>query len=124
MSDEAWIAVAIVALLVAVVTLYGAVRLARKLLATKRALGQLGASGKIAFYGALLYTIFPIDLLPDPMYLDDMAVLGGALFYLTKLLRARRGGAGLPRIPGSRVPGGKASGGGVPADDLHGHRPG
>jgi uncharacterized membrane protein YkvA (DUF1232 family) len=35
----------------------------------------------------MAYTVFPIDLLPDPIYLDDMAVLGTALFYLTKLAK-------------------------------------
>ena len=101
MSREAWIAVAVVVGVIALLTLYGAVKLVRKLLVTKRRLGPLGTGGKVAFYGSLLYTIFPIDLLPDPIYLDDMVVLGGALMYLTKLLRARSGSLGLPAA-GSR----------------------
>jgi hypothetical protein len=100
MSREAWVAVAVVVGVVALLTLYGAIMLARKVFATRRRLGPLGMGGKVAFYGSLLYTIFPIDVLPDPIYLDDMAVLGGALLYLTKLLHAR---AGLPGIPHSRV---------------------
>ncbi|MFC7761569.1 DUF1232 domain-containing protein [Catellatospora bangladeshensis] len=52
--------------------------------------------GKIAFWGALIYTIFPVDLLPDPIYLDDMGVLAVALTYLTNLIRKRRGGSLLP----------------------------
>jgi len=97
MSREAWIAVAVVVGVIALLTLYGAVRLARKVLATRRRLGPLGTGGKVAFYGSLLYTIFPIDVLPDPIYLDDMAVLGAALLYLTRLLRARGGFPGVPR---------------------------
>jgi len=100
MSREAWIAVAVVVGVVALLTLYGAVRLARKVLATRRQLGPLTTGGKVAFYGSLLYTIFPIDLLPDPVYLDDMAVLGAALLYLTKLLHAR---GRLPGMPHARV---------------------
>lgn len=95
MSREAWITIAVVGGVIALLTLYGALRLAGKLVRTKRRLGELGGGGKVAFYAALIYTIFPIDILPDPIYLDDMAVLGGALFYLTRLLRARAAAKGV-----------------------------
>jgi 4-amino-4-deoxy-L-arabinose transferase-like glycosyltransferase len=98
MSREAWIGVAVAVGIVALLTLYGAIKIGGRLFATKRMLGELGTGGKVAFYGALFYTFFPIDILPDPIYLDDMAVLGGALVYLTKLLRSRRGQrAAVPR---------------------------
>jgi hypothetical protein len=97
MSREAWIVVAVAAVLIGCASLYGAVRLARRLFALRGLLGELGAGGKVAFYGALLYAVFPIDILPDPIYLDDMAVLGAALAYLTKLAHSR----GLLRLPGS-----------------------
>jgi hypothetical protein len=100
MSRDTWIVVALVVGVVAVLTLYGAIRLGRKLFATRRVLGDLGTGGKVAFYGSLLYTFFPIDILPDPIYLDDMVVLGGALVYLTKLARKR----GLLRVPGRGTP--------------------
>ncbi|WP_051368018.1 YkvA family protein [Hamadaea tsunoensis] len=90
MSRQAWIVLGVIAALVAVVTLIGAIRLIVRLVGVKRALGAAGTGGKVAFWGALAYTIFPIDILPDPIYLDDMAVLGGALFYLTKLLRSQK----------------------------------
>lgn len=89
MSREAWIAIGVVAAIVALVTIFGAIRLVIKLLGARKMLGELGTGGKWAFYGALLYTIFPIDILPDPIYLDDMAVLGGALFYLGKLIKKK-----------------------------------
>jgi hypothetical protein len=95
MSREFWIGLAVVVGLVGLLTLYGAFRIGKKLFVTKRMLGELGAGGKFAFYGALLYAIFPIDILPDPIYLDDMAVLGGALFYLNRLLRSRGGLKGM-----------------------------
>ncbi|NUT32119.1 MAG: DUF1232 domain-containing protein, partial [Hamadaea sp.] len=79
MSRETWIIIGVVVAVVGLITLYGAIRLGVRLVATKRALGDLGAGGKIAFWGALAYTILPIDLLPDPIYLDDMGVLGLAL---------------------------------------------
>ncbi|MBO4208162.1 hypothetical protein GSF22_19435 [Micromonospora echinofusca] len=76
--------------MLAVTTLVGAVVLAVRVLRTRRLLGELGMGGRVAFYGALIYTVFPVDLLPDPIYLDDMGVLAGALIYLTRLAGQRR----------------------------------
>jgi hypothetical protein len=90
MSREAWIAVIVLVGLIAIATLIGAVMLVIKVLRARKMLGELGMGGKVAFYGALIYTIFPVDLLPDPMYLDDMGVLAGALIYLTRLAQKRR----------------------------------
>jgi uncharacterized membrane protein YkvA (DUF1232 family) len=87
MSRDTWIFIGVVVVIVGAITLFFALRLMYKLVVTKRALNRLGAGGKFAFWGALAYLIFPIDLLPDPIYLDDMAVVGGALFFLTRLLR-------------------------------------
>ncbi|MEU1842350.1 YkvA family protein [Micromonospora sediminicola] len=89
MSREAWVLVALAAV-VAAATLVGAVLLAVRVVRTRRMLGALGAGGKVAFYGALIYTILPVDLLPDPIYLDDMGVLAGALFYLGRLAAKHR----------------------------------
>jgi hypothetical protein len=90
MSREAWIAVAVLAGDLAVATLVGAVLLAIRLVRTRKRLTDLGAGGKVAFYGALIYTVLPVDLLPDPIYLDDMGVLAGALVYLTRLVHKHR----------------------------------
>jgi Protein of unknown function (DUF1232) len=100
MSREAWIAIGVIVAIVGIVTLIGAIRLIFKLVATKRILGELGTGGKFAFWGAIIYTILPIDLLPDPIYLDDMAVLGGALAFLTHLIRKRGGLRGV--LPAGR----------------------
>jgi uncharacterized protein DUF1232 len=100
-SREAWIAIAVVVVIIGAVTLYGAVKLAKRLFVTKRMLTELGGtSGKVAFWGALIYTVLPIDLLPDPIYLDDMGVLAMALFYLTSQVRKRR--AAMPHLPHDR----------------------
>jgi uncharacterized membrane protein YkvA (DUF1232 family) len=88
-SRDSWIVVGVIVAVIAVVTFIWALRLLLKLVALRRTLGTLGASGKVAFWGAVAYAIFPIDLLPDPIYLDDMAVLGGALFFLTRLARRK-----------------------------------
>ena len=97
MSREEWIAVGVAVAIIGIVTLYGAIRLLIKVFRMRRSLGDLTPGGKFAFYGSLLYTFFPVDLLPDPIYLDDMAVLGTALVYLTRLLRKRGGSLPLPR---------------------------
>ena len=102
MSREAWIILAVVVGVVGIVTLVFAIRLAVKLVAMRRMLGELGASGKFVFWGALAYTIFPIDLLPDPIYLDDIGVLGAALLFLTRQLHKR--GAFDRVAPRSRQP--------------------
>ncbi|MGS2615546.1 hypothetical protein ACVCAH_13640 [Micromonospora sp. LZ34] len=101
MSREAWLIVAVVGVLV-VAMLAGAVWLAVRVVRARRLLGDLGGGGKVAFYGALIYAIFPVDLLPDPIYLDDMGVLAGALIYLTRLAAKRRAAARpLPGQPGT-----------------------
>jgi len=84
-----WVAAAVV--VIGVVTLIAVIWYAKRLIITRRALGELGFDGKIAFYGALAYTILPVDLLPDPIFLDDLAVLAAGLAYLTKLLREQQG---------------------------------
>ena len=97
MSREEWIAVGVAVVILGIITLYGAIRLLIKVFRMRRSLGDLTTGGKIAFYGSLIYTFFPVDLLPDPIYLDDMAVLGTALVYLTRLVRKRGGHVSLPR---------------------------
>ncbi|WP_406038496.1 YkvA family protein [Micromonospora sp. NBC_00898] len=97
MSRETWILV-VLAAVVALATLVGAVLLAVRVVRTRRLLGALGVGGKVAFYGALIYTILPVDVLPDPIYLDDMGVLAGALIYLGRQVRKHR--AAQRRLPG------------------------
>ena len=43
--------------------------------------------GKIAFWSAVVYGVSPLDLLPDPIYLDDIGILLGAITYLGHLAR-------------------------------------
>lgn len=90
MSREAWIVFGVVGGILAVATLVGAVILGVKVWRTRALLGELGAGGKVAFYGALVYTFLPVDILPDPIYLDDMGILAGALIYLTRQVQKNR----------------------------------
>ncbi|MFC0004945.1 DUF1232 domain-containing protein [Micromonospora siamensis] len=92
--DRTWLLV--IAGVVLAAALVGAVLLAVRVVRTRRMLGALGVGGKVAFYGALIYTISPVDLLPDPIYLDDLGVLAGALIFLTRLVHRRRAEGRLP----------------------------
>jgi uncharacterized membrane protein YkvA (DUF1232 family) len=86
-SRGAWIVLGLIAAVVVILTLVVAVRLVMRMVRVKRVLAASGASGKWVFWGAIAYWIFPIDLLPDPIYLDDIGVLAGALIFLTRLAK-------------------------------------
>jgi hypothetical protein len=101
MSREQWVLVGLAGL-VALATLVGAVLLGIRLVRTRKMLGTMGVGGKVAFWGALVYTIFPVDVLPDPIYLDDIGVLAAALIYLGGLVRKHR--ATQRHLPDQPVP--------------------
>ncbi|GAB7052823.1 DUF1232 domain-containing protein [Catenuloplanes indicus] len=86
MSVEGRLLVAGIALLM-LAMLAGAIVLGFRVWKMRRMLTELGAGGKFAFWGAIVYTISPVDLLPDPILLDDLGVLAGSLLYLTHLVR-------------------------------------
>ncbi|MFF9899428.1 YkvA family protein [Streptomyces longispororuber] len=96
MSDQNWpVALIVVVALVLVVAAGVALVLFLRLLRARRLLRDAGipVENKLAFWGALIYVISPVDLLPDPVYLDDIGVLLLALRSLhTAALRAGRSG--------------------------------
>lgn len=85
--------VLIAAVLLALLAL--AVLLLVKLVSRYRLLQRTGGStsSRVVFWTALVYVVCPIDLLPDPVYLEDVGVLLAALHHLGKEVR-RRGAAG------------------------------
>ncbi|WP_432250721.1 YkvA family protein [Streptomyces sanyensis] len=58
------------------------VRLVRVYRSAKELPVSLGP--KAAFWGAIAYFFMPLDLLPDPIYLDDVGLLMAALSLLGK----------------------------------------
>lgn len=78
------IAVVVVAALLLAVAVALLVRLVRARAALRRA--GLSTGPRWVFWGAILYLVLPTDLLPDPVYLDDIGVLLLAL----RSLRAAR----------------------------------
>jgi uncharacterized membrane protein YkvA (DUF1232 family) len=98
---ETWQVVLIaVGAVFAAATLAAAAVLLVRLVRTYRLLRSEDVPGgtKAAFWGALVYTVFPVDLLPDPVYLDDVGLLLLALHHLSGAVR-RHG-----RDPGETEP--------------------
>ncbi|MFC6066918.1 YkvA family protein [Streptomyces ochraceiscleroticus] len=96
MSTEAWIVVVVAGVLV-LATVVLAVRLLVRLVRARGLLRDAGVpvQNKAVFWGAVLYLVSPVDLLPDPVYLDDIGILLLALRSLHTAaasagLRARR----------------------------------
>ena len=85
----------IIAAVVAAGLAAGAVVLLVRLVRTRRTLLRAGlpAGPRWVFWGAVAYLLLPTDLLPDPIYLDDIGVL---LLALRSLRAARPGASGIP----------------------------
>ncbi|GLU48792.1 YkvA family protein [Nocardiopsis ansamitocini] len=86
--DRTTTALVVGAVIIFAVTLVIAVMLGFRLFRTWRMLssGPVPVSGKVAFYGALIYLVSPVDLLPDPILIDDIGVLLGAITYVGGLV--------------------------------------
>jgi uncharacterized membrane protein YkvA (DUF1232 family) len=95
MDSTTWILIAAVALLAAVV-LGVALALLRRLVRTRRDLRRAGlpTGPRWIFWGAVLYLVLPTDLLPDPVYLDDIGVLLLALRSMRAAVPVREPGRG------------------------------
>ncbi|MEU9553999.1 YkvA family protein [Streptomyces fumanus] len=89
---ETTTAVFAVAAVLAVILLALAVTVLVKLVRTRRELRRAGlpTGPRWVFWGAVLYLVLPTDLVPDPVYLDDIGVLLLAL----RSMRGSLGGRG------------------------------
>ena len=67
----------VIAAVLAAMLLAVAVGVLVRLVRTRRTMRRAGlpTGPKWVFWGAVLYFILPTDLMPDPVYLDDIAVL-------------------------------------------------
>ncbi|UUU26779.1 YkvA family protein [Streptomyces sp. DSM 40750] len=76
MDSWTWGVIVAIALIAAAV-LGVAVWLLLRLVRTRRELRRAGlpTGPKWVFWGAVLYLVLPTDLVPDPVYLDDIGVL-------------------------------------------------
>ncbi|CAM5582909.1 hypothetical protein SALBM135S_04269 [Streptomyces alboniger] len=96
MSTE-WTVLLVGAAVLAAATLAVAVMLLVRLVRTRRDLRRAGlpVDRQWVFWGAVAYLILPADLLPDPIFLDDIGVLLVAL-------RSMRSASDGPAAPGRR----------------------
>ncbi|GAA0490790.1 YkvA family protein [Streptomyces sp. NPDC046215] len=94
MSDTMWVLVCGLGGL-ALATAVGAAVVAVRLFRARRLLRDAGVPdrNKALFWGAVLYLVSPVDLVPDPVYLDDIGVL---LLALRSLHRAADAAGGRP----------------------------
>ncbi|MFH8487095.1 DUF1232 domain-containing protein [Streptomyces longisporoflavus] len=76
MSTEVTVLLVVGAIL-AVATLGVAIALAVRLVRTRRTLRAAGlpVERQWVFWGAIAYLVLPADLLPDPVFIDDIGVL-------------------------------------------------
>jgi uncharacterized membrane protein YkvA (DUF1232 family) len=99
-TELRWLIAALV--VVGLITAVVAVRLLIKLVRARRMLKATGMplSTKAMFWGSIVYLICPVDLLPDPIYLDDIGFLMLALRSVhAAAARARRDPGRLPNAP-------------------------
>ncbi|MET7619125.1 DUF1232 domain-containing protein [Streptomyces sp. NPDC005408] len=91
---DIWLVVALAAVLVAATVVLAGMLLVR-LLRARRRLRDAGipVENKVIFWGALIYLASPVDLLPDPVLLDDI----GFLLLALRSLQATADGAGVAR---------------------------
>jgi hypothetical protein len=87
--------VIVVAVLLATLVLAAALAVLVRLVRTRRDLRRAGlpTGPRWVFWGAVLYLVLPADLLPDPVYLDDIGVLLLALRSARGPIAGRRGPA-------------------------------
>jgi uncharacterized membrane protein YkvA (DUF1232 family) len=82
-------ALGVVALIVVVVSAVVVLVLAITMIRRHRKVHQPGVpvSAKISYYGSIAYALLPIDVLPDPILIDDIGVLAAALLYVGQVLK-------------------------------------
>lgn len=83
--DSLTVLVVIAVIIMVVVAAVFVLRLLMKFRVVHSDMMPLG--GKVAFWAALAYTLLPIDVLPDPLLLDDIGALALALVYINSLIR-------------------------------------
>ncbi|WP_030759465.1 YkvA family protein, partial [Streptomyces sp. NRRL F-2664] len=89
MDGKVWLVVGTVlavGVAVAAAVLFFRVLKARRLLAD----AGIPLQDKALFWAALIYTVSPVDLIPDPVYLDDIGILMLALRSLHAAAAAAR----------------------------------
>jgi uncharacterized membrane protein YkvA (DUF1232 family) len=76
MSDGMTVLLVVVGVL-ALATVVGAAVVLVKMVKARKLLTDAGipVGNKFVFWGAVLYLVSPVDLIPDPVYLDDIGIM-------------------------------------------------
>ncbi|MFD5636430.1 YkvA family protein [Streptomyces sp. NPDC127077] len=103
MDSTSWTLVLVIAAVLAAAALAVALVLLRRLVRTRRDLRRAGlpTGPRWVFWGAVAYLLLPTDLVPDPVYLDDIGVM---LLALRSLRSAVPSGALRPQASAARGP--------------------
>ncbi|MEO3783849.1 hypothetical protein ABGB12_10985 [Actinocorallia sp. B10E7] len=77
---------------VVLVTLYVVVRVLRRLRRLRGFVHSPGSPGtaKAAYYAAWIYALSPVDLLPDPVLIDDIGIVLACVAALEQMARRRK----------------------------------
>jgi uncharacterized membrane protein YkvA (DUF1232 family) len=92
MPDTGWDALSalgVVALVLIVVSAVVVLGLVIAMIRRHRKVHRPGVpvSAKVSYYGSIAYAVLPLDLLPDPILVDDIGVLAAALLYVGHVLK-------------------------------------
>ncbi|MFJ6835937.1 YkvA family protein [Streptomyces sp. NPDC091209] len=110
MDSTSWTLVLVIVAVLAAAALAAALVLLLRLVRTRRDLRRAGlpTGPRWVFWGAVIYLVLPTDLLPDPVYLDDIGVMLLALRSMraaappVSSLRPPADPGGLRAMPGPR----------------------
>ncbi|GAA0962774.1 hypothetical protein [Actinocorallia libanotica] len=93
MPDGNWPWIIAIGAVVVLVTLYIVVRVLGRLHRLRGFVRSPDSPGtaKAAYYAAWVYALSPIDLLPDPILIDDIGVVLACVAALEQMARRRRG---------------------------------
>lgn len=105
MPDGWWPWVAVAAAVFVLVSLFFVVRTLIRLRSLRGFVKSQDApsTAKAAYYGAWVYALSPVDLLPDPILVDDVGIVLAAIGTIEYLVRKHRPD-GLIRRPGAPGP--------------------
>ncbi len=90
--DGKWFWLAVAATVLVLVTLYLVIRVLGRLRRLRGFVHSPDSPGtaKAAYYAAWIYALSPIDLLPDPILIDDVGVVLACVAAIEQMIRRRR----------------------------------